>query len=765
MLLQIVFTVVVLAGQPAWAQAPAKPAVPAAEAMQARAALDVLKDDKKRADLIRVLEAIAKAQPAPAAVAEVAPGKPETPPIVVPLAPDIIGAQLIAGVSERLSHLGGDLVGLLHAATDFPLLWFWLQVVAFDQATHALMLDVAWRLAVVLALALTVGYGVRRLLRRPLAALAALVPVPEVHEPADAVGIAEAERGNTELLPRRLPGVMALLRRLPEVLGGFVLELLPVLAMLAVGYACLGAGLAPAFAPRTVIVGVLHAVALYQVVMALACMLLSARAPGLTLFSPDPATAASALGWIRLVARLAIFGTTFAETALLFGMYTLAHDTLLKLLGLAVTLVICVALLRHRAGIAGLIRAFPATSSLGSAIRGRIAETWHVVAIVYLMSLWLVWALEVSDGFSRLLRLTVATLLVIGLAKLASNLLLGGLKHVLEGDADAPEAADGMARRMRHYHPLAYGLGRIVIGAVAVLALLEAWGIPALSWFASDRLGGRLIGALANLGTTVVIALLTWEATNLGIQRHLSRLAAEHQAARSARLRTLLPMLRTTLLVAICLVTGLMALSEIGVNIAPLLAGAGVVGLAIGFGSQKLVQDIITGLFLLLENAMQVGDSVTLGGLTGSVENLSIRTIRLRALDGSVHIIPFSAVTTVTNMTRDFGYAVIDVKVGLNEPPEKIADILRDIAREMRDDPAWAATMTGELDVMGVDSFQPQSYTLRARVRTTPGGRWAIGREMNKRIKDRFDAIPIESPITSYRALHIPTPEPEAPAA
>ena len=170
---------------------------------------------------------------------------------------------------------------------------------------------------------------------------------------------------------------------------------------------------------------------------------------------------------------------------------------------------------------------------------------------------------------------------------------------------------------------------------------------------------------LGTLVVTLLLALLVWEAANAAIERHLARLAREQQVARSARLRTLLPLLRTTLLVTILLVAGLMVLSEIGVNIAPLLAGAGIVGVAIGFGSQKLVQDLITGIFLLLENAMQVGDWVTVSGLSGTVENLSVRTIRLRAGDGSVHIIPFSAVTTVTNVNRGLGNASVSVDVAV----------------------------------------------------------------------------------------------------
>ena len=156
-----------------------------------------------------------------------------------------------------------------------------------------------------------------------------------------------------------------------------------------------------------------------------------------------------------------------------------------------------------------------------------------------------------------------------------------------------------------------------------------------------------------------LLAIVVWEAVNAAVERHLAQLSREAQAARSARLRTLLPLLRTTLLITIVIIVGMMVLSEIGVNIGPLLAGAGIVGVAIGFGSQKLVQDLITGIFLLLENAMQVGDSVTVVGHDGHRGDLSIRTIRLRAADGSVHLIPFSSVTTVTNVNRDYSYACL----------------------------------------------------------------------------------------------------------
>ena len=165
------------------------------------------------------------------------------------------------------------------------------------------------------------------------------------------------------------------------------------------------------------------------------------------------------------------------------------------------------------------------------------------------------------------------------------------------------------------------------------------------------------------------MAILVWEVANSAIARQLTKASREGQAARSARVRTLLPMMRTALMIVILIFLVLNVLSEIGVNVAPLIAGASVVGVAIGFGSQTLVKDVVTGLFLLLEDAVAVGDSVTLGTppQTGVVERLSIRSIRLRAVDGSVHIIPFSSVTSVTNMTRDFAFAMLEFSLSYGE--------------------------------------------------------------------------------------------------
>jgi small-conductance mechanosensitive channel len=227
----------------------------------------------------------------------------------------------------------------------------------------------------------------------------------------------------------------------------------------------------------------------------------------------------------------------------------------------------------------------------------------------------------------------------------------------------------------------------------------------------------------------------------------------------------LLPLLRTTLLVAIAVVTALMVLSEIGINIAPLLAGAGIIGVAIGFGSQKLVQDLINGIFLLLENAMQVGDAVTVSGLSGTVEALSIRTIRLRAGDGSVHIIPFSAVTSVTNVNRGLGNASINVTVDFEEDTDRVADALRQIVREMRAEPDLAPKMLSDLQLWGVDKLDGAAVTLAGQVVCTDSGRWSVQREFNRRMKGRFQelGIRIYNPMRTIAVTGMsPAPNPSA---
>lgn len=784
--------------------APAAPALaqgsapPALTPQQAQQALDLLRDPQRRAEMLSVLETLARAappagaRPAPARPGAAAPVEetsaadsgPATPPgaapapppgpsavappapaASAPLAPDSLGAQVIMGLSDRLATLSDDVVQAVQTVISFPLIVLWLVQLAGDPARQGLMLDTLWRLALVMGMGLAAEWLVARLLRPLYGRIAARVPAEPL--PATAEEEGGETRGTSRLedearqsarIWRRARRLGAWLRRVPFGVAALALDLLPMLAVLATGYILVGGVFGDQPTPRLVILAAINAYVVYRLLNGMVGMLAAPRDRRMRLLPVADETAAYVARWARRGTALGIFGYATIEAGLLFGLYRLAHDALVKLLFLALAGCVVAIILQQRAAVAARIRPPEEAEGLVPRLRLLVAPVWHVVAVIYVAALWVVLALEVPRGFTRLLMVTVQTAAVLGLARIALILALGGLHRLLHAQAEEDEAARriGVAGRLSTYEPMLRAVLRVVVVTLAVLGLLEAWGLPVATWFLRAELGARLLRTLGSVALTIALAVGVWEVANLAIERHLASLAASAQAARSARLRTLLPMFRSALLVAICVFVVLIVLSEIGINIAPLLAGAGVFGVALAFGSQRLVQDVITGLFLLLENTMQVGDVVTLGGMSGTVENLSIRTIRLRAMDGSMHIIPFSAVTTVTNMTRDFGYAVVDVSVGLNEDPERIGGLLKEVAAEMRQEDKWSPGISSDLEVLGIDRFIDNALVLRTRVRTTPGQRWAVGRELNRRFKQRFDAMGVQSPMTSQRALAQP---------
>ena len=765
------------------AQAPlpaAKPATPAAaaEAAQARVALDVLKDPAKRTQLITVLEAIAKTGvvpaplPAPSATPVAAPAPAPDNIAAIPLAPNSLGAQLLIGVPDRLAKLSQRFAQTFDAATDFPMLWLWLTQLATDPGVHTQLYETGWRLGVVLGLALAAEFLLRLALRRPIAAIASRVPRRSAPK-QEAEALAAAEAGDDEAYefkPAENAHPRATWRQrswafccvLPYAIAAELLDLLPLLAILGLSNGVLNVAIDASAVTSLVIQAAVNGYITWRVVVGLVRLLLSPGAPSLRLVPVDDVAARHLLRWAGRIAAIGIAGNGVADVGVFFGLYTLAHDALVKLVWLIIVLCLSAVVLEYRSPVATALRPrLPrANRALGlvDQIRRRIAPVWDVLVIVALLALWMVSALEIKGGNLWLLRAFASTATILLLAELLARLAVTQATGLLARG----RSKTAFHTRVQAYEPALLTLVKIGCGVLTAIALAEVWGIAALSWFARGELGARLLASLVSIGFTVAIGVGVWEIVNAAVDRHQARLSASEQAARAARLRTLLPMLRATLMVSIVTMVVLIVLSEIGVNIAPLLAGAGVIGLAIGFGSQKLVQDIITGLFLLLENAMQVGDVVTLGGQTGTVENLSVRTIRLRSLDGSIHIVPFSAVTAVTNMSRDFGFAVVDVSVGLNEDTDHIGELLRAIATDMRADDAWKSAILADLDVLGVEKFLAAAVVIRVRLRTTPGQRWAIGRELNRRIKQRFDELKIESPMTSYRALGLQTPHPDA---
>jgi small conductance mechanosensitive channel len=215
---------------------------------------------------------------------------------------------------------------------------------------------------------------------------------------------------------------------------------------------------------------------------------------------------------------------------------------------------------------------------------------------------------------------------------------------------------------------------------------------------------------------------------------------------RLKRARTLSRLVQNALTGTIVVIAALMMLRELRVDITPILTSAGILGLAVGFGAQTLVKDLIAGFFLTFENQVRVGDVATINGTGGLVEAINLRTIVLRDVTGAVHVFPNGSIERLSNLTKDFSYYVIDVSVAYNEDPDEVAEVLRHIGRELQADPRYGPSILEPLEIMGVDAFEESAVTLKSRIKTLPLKQWEVGREMRRRIKKTFAAKGIDIP-------------------
>jgi small-conductance mechanosensitive channel len=193
-------------------------------------------------------------------------------------------------------------------------------------------------------------------------------------------------------------------------------------------------------------------------------------------------------------------------------------------------------------------------------------------------------------------------------------------------------------------------------------------------------------------------------------------------------------------------VATLMVLRELNVDVMPVLTGAGIIGLAVGFGAQTLVKDFISGFFLILENHIRVGDVARINGTGGLVEAINLRTTVLRDLEGIVHVFPNGSIETLSNLTKDFAFYVVDVGVAYKEDTDAVVEVLREVGAELTADPILAESVLAPLEVLGVDAFEDSQVTIKIRIKTLPLKQWEVGRELRRRIKKAFDARAIEIP-------------------
>ncbi len=749
--------------------------------------------------------------PAPTPAAPAAAAKPKG----VSLAPDSLAAEVLGQVGIVQRALVGDTQQFVRLFGDIGLAGRWLQRELLNPVARAALLDVMWRSAAVMLVALAAEHLLLLGLRRPLRGLGreALVADEERQSEADAADIdppglvqagpappnaplpevmavaplPHAALPGSPMLPQRplpdpdraraaasTPAVpdaveagirsrdaahrrrtLRLFRRLPFALLRLLLKLVPLGLFLAIGN--FATTLFPA-APRAqlVIVAVTNLYGAGRAGWLLVDMVLAARAPGVRLLQVSDGTARFLVRWCSWLLAIPIVAICITDVGRILDLPDRAAQAIVRAVVLSEHVLLAVLIWQVRRPVAASLHPPKRLRrrSLGRLLV-RIADRWWIVALFFDGALWVVWAAQIRGGYSLLLHLFLESCGVILAGRLAGIALLGGLDRLFRVEPDAELRHPGLERRAGRYYPALRRLLTWAVTAACLVGLLQAWGVPALAFFTHGTIGRRLLSALVTILVALTVGVTVWEMVNGALARQIEHFRDSDQGPRAVRLQTLLPILRTLLLVVLGTILVLTALSEIGVDVAPLLAGAGIVGVAVGFGSQKLVQDFITGIFLLVENAMQVGDTVTVAGITGTVEHISIRTLRLRGGDGSIQIIPFSSVSTVANMSRDYAVAAIGISIAFSEDTDRICALLTGIGADLRRDAAFADMILADFALNGVDSLGEYAVAISGTIRCTVGGRWPVQREFNRRLRDEMTSLGIALP-QAHREILVP---------
>ncbi len=720
------------------------PAASGGEAAASDAEIDSLvrrlEDPAQRAALIEDLKLLRAAE-----------GASEPAETTLPLVANGLGAALLSALSAQVEQLSQGFTAVGEVILQLPAALAELAREAQEPQNRQRWMEILGKVVLVLGTALLASWLADRLLTRPRRVV---------------------ETRAAESLWVKLP--MLVLRLL--------LELLPVIAFATAAYLVLPLT-DPRPATRLVALVIINAIVIVRAVRAIALVLLAPSAPQLRLPHVSDEGAHYCFIWVSRLAAITVYGYFLAQAALVLGLPVSAFELLQRAIGLIVAAMLVVLILQNRTSVAAWLRGQPAepgadapspdvppdTPSLAPfsgppvpekklggfrLLRHRLADVWHVLAIVYVTASYLIWALDVPGGFEYLLRATGLSAVVLTLLRLVLAGLHRAVRRGFALSNDLKQRFPLLESRTNRYLPVFEKFLQIVLYLIAAFWLLEIWGVDSFGWLASE-IGRRLTGSVATIVIIAVGAALLLEIMDVIVERYLApKDARGRPVVRSARARTLLPLMRNAMRILLGVMVTLIVLSELGVNIAPLLAGAGVIGLAIGFGAQTLVKDIITGFFILAEDQISVGDIVDLGGNSGVVEAMTIRTIRLRDATGAVYMIPFSAVTSIKNFSKEFAYAKIDLRVAYVNDMETVVGMMREVAESMRADDAFRNVILSDLEVWGLDGFDENAFTVVTRLKTIPNNQWSVSREFRRRLKQLFDARGVPFPFPQ-RIVHV----------
>ncbi|EIM96846.1 mechanosensitive ion channel MscS [Paraburkholderia hospita] len=374
-----------------------------------------------------------------------------------------------------------------------------------------------------------------------------------------------------------------------------------------------------------------------------------------------------------------------------------------------------------------------------------LASLWHVPMLVLATASVIATIGGIGSG-ENVLQISVVTALLLVLAFFLSAIVLR-----------VTRPRNVRRRRRSPYLTRLLRFAGTLITLFVWLAYFEfasrLWDVSLAQIIEESVTARGIAHALTAILITVFVSWLVWILIDTAIQEAVNPSGPRNKSKNpSMRARTMLPLVRNVLFVTILTIAGIVTAANLGINVTPLLAGAGVIGLAIGFGAQSLVSDLITGLFIIIEDTISVGDWIDIdGGHAGTVEYLSIRTVRLRDGQGAIHAIPFSQIKIVKNLSRDFAYAVFEVRVPFSADVDEVTQLIRAVGADLMADFRYRREMLGPVEVWGLDRFDPNWMVVKGQIKTRPLQQWSVARAFNLRLKRKMDEAGIEIPVPQMR--------------
>jgi len=390
------------------------------------------------------------------------------------------------------------------------------------------------------------------------------------------------------------------------------------------------------------------------------------------------------------------------------------------------------------------------------------ALVWHWLASAYFIVLCFFSLFDPGNSLKFMMGATFRSLAIVGIAAFVSGLLSRWLAKTITLSPHVQRSYPELQKRLNGWISVSLKVARFLTVCVAIMLLLSAWGLFDFWNWLHNGAGEKTVDILIRIALILFFSAIGWTILASLIENRLSS-DIHGRPLPSARARTRLTLFRNALAVVISTITIMIVLSEIGVNIAPLLAGAGALGLAISFGSQTLVKDIITGIFIQFENGMNTGDLVTIGPLTGTVERMSIRSVGVRQDTGAYHIIPWSSITTFANFVRGIGSVVANYDVDRHEDAEKAKQALKAAVDELLEREDIRGLIIGEPSFAGIVGLTSTAFTLRVSFTTQPLKQWTVRFALDSMVKKHFDLAEVRMPVQMYQLLPSPGPAPSSP--